>query len=259
MWAGLPKNCEGILVVIDYAADVAKTAAITRLLGALDACPIRRQRILFLEREHLWVGRLLRHTAARIALERAVFERDSFKVALRPVVSTPASRADSFERAQDAFATRMGVRPNRGSKPQFDKKLYDQVLLLHTQALLSVVGPVAASREDSILTQLLERERDYWQRLSTARGMGRDMLPVIEQVCRLITLHRGVGSIEEGFDLTLDDEALSELAPIPRREVLALLRECYPSGPSGIGPLEPDLLGQKLVTLPPTLRRRKKP
>ena len=71
-----------LLVVIDYAADPAKTGKILHLLRHLESCPASQIRILFLEREHLWLGRLLEDPDARRVFDKAQFERDWFELRL---------------------------------------------------------------------------------------------------------------------------------------------------------------------------------
>lgn len=252
-WESLVVDGKSLLVVVDYAADPAKTDKIIHLLRSLESCRATRIRMLFLEREHLWVGRLEGDPDARRVLERARFQREGFEVRLPPVAASVDERQNSFRRAASEYARRLDAREALSVGIDFSSSIYNQVLLLHMGALLQVLGQKVSNRQESILSGLLSRERAYWKRIARARGLELGLVPAVEQACHAITLNGGVESIEDGLALCRRESYLSDLPRVTVRGIVELLRECYPAEGGAIGPLQPDLLAQQLIGS--TLRR----
>jgi hypothetical protein len=245
-WVEMSLVDRPLLVVVDYAADQNKTEKILHLLRNLDSCPASQIRILFLEREHLWLGRLFEDADARRALDKACFERDQLDIRLPPVAALVADRKNSYQLAATQFAARLKVVDVGATELDLSAAAYDQVLLLHTQALLRTSGFKVADRTSAILNGLLARERKYWKRLASARGLDWSLLPAIEQACYAISSAGGVESVEAGVGLCLEHPFLSDLPRVVVFGIVDLLRECYPTDGVGIGPLQPDLLAQQL-------------
>lgn len=252
-WESLAVDGKSLLVVVDYAADPAKTDKIIHLLRSLDSCRAARIRMLFLEREHLWVGRLEGDPDARRALERARFQQEGFEVRLPPVAASVDERQISFRRAASEYVRRLDAREALSIGIDFTSSIYNQVLLLHMGALLQVLGQKVSNRTESILSGLLSRERAYWKRIARARGLELGLVPAVEQACHAITLNGGVATIEDGLALCRGESYLSDLPRATVRGIVELLRECYPAEGGAIGPLQPDLLAQELIGS--TLRR----
>ena len=127
--------------------------------------------------------------------------------------------------------------------------MYDQVLLLHTQALLRVLGRKAADRESPILNGLLFRERAYWKRLARARGLDLTFLAAIEQACHAITLNGGAQSVADAIEICRQESLLADLPQVVVHGIAELLRECYPAEDFGIAPLQPDSSGSTIDRL----------
>lgn len=245
-WAGTDLRNQSLLIIVDYAADPRKKEALSRLIESIEACSAPRIRILFLEREHLWFGRLLENSAVRKVINRAYVEHDQFDIPLYPVAPTVTERRESFNAAFRAFS---GKLRNEGTAAPGDMTsgIYDQILLLHCQALLDVLDSRALDRERSILNGLLARERSYWNRIMKARGMPHDQLPLVEQACAAISMVGGATSLDAAVALLRNEHLLADQPSLVAHQVVGVLQECYPSPHGGIAPLQPDLLMQQLI------------
>ena len=248
-WKLLPDLRRPLLVVVDYAGDEEKTWLVSRLLGHLQDCPAPKLRLVFLERDELWLDRLHRKPRARDILLGPLLSRptghDVFTLA--PVASTYAERVDSFRLAAKAFGVKLALKAPR--EPHVDLKgaLYERVLFIHIQALLAVTGtPVTG--QSAIMRHLLAREREYWQRMLDALGLSAVLLPSIEEAVFKISLINGISDLTSARNILRQIESLRDQPEAVRRQVLMLLRECYPQGEKGIGPLQPDMLRDYLVS-----------
>jgi transcriptional regulator with XRE-family HTH domain len=246
-WANLPLEGKRLLVVVDYAADPKKAPFILHILRNLERCPATHVRILFLEREQLWLGRLMGDSIAGKLFSKSRFDRDRFHLQLPPVAPSVYEREDSFRIASEHFARRLGRPKPKYAGLRLDSSAYNQVLLLHAQALLNVFGKSRAAGEASILGGFLARERAYWQRLAEARGLDWSLGPAIEQACHAITLNGGVDSVATGVALCVEEPLLADLPRVIVHGIVELLRECYPGQGAGIAALQPDLLAQYLI------------
>lgn len=248
-WEALPDPSRSLLVVVDYAGEARKTQLITQLLRHLNTCPAKKVRLLFLERDDLWLGRLHVDRAAREILLGPLLSKagEAYAHSVAPVAMTFNERADSFRRAAKAFNEKLALRAPLEPAVNLSGKLYDQVLFLHIQALLAVTG-TTVQRRDAILQHLLARERDYWRQRMVAVGMSPDLLPAVERAVFEISSQDGVNDMTGALRRFTNAPLLRDQPEIVQRQIAALLRECYPAGDGGIGALRPDELKHFLMT-----------
>jgi hypothetical protein len=109
------------------------------------------------------------------------------------------------------------------------------------RALLAVLGE-EANRKSSLLYHLLARERDYWTKRMKALGLSTSLLPALEAA--MFKLCEGNKNLDRDAALKLlgKTPCCRDLPEAVRVQLYRLLRECYPHGADGIGPLQPDEL-----------------
>jgi DNA-binding XRE family transcriptional regulator len=160
-WEALPDLRKPLLVVVDYAGEARKTQMMTQLLGHLDACPAPKVRLLFLERDDRWLDRLHEDPAAREILLGPLLSKagEAYAHKVAPVAVTATERNESFNKAATAFKTKLEAKALAQSLVSLSGELYNRVLFLHMQALLTVLGS-SVQRSDAILRHLLAREHE---------------------------------------------------------------------------------------------------
>jgi transcriptional regulator with XRE-family HTH domain len=247
-WPAPGGSVEGLLVVVDYAGDEARTGLVARLLAALPQCRLPRVRLLLLDRDDLWLGRLLDEAAAARLMPGWRLGALHEPVSLRPVAVTRDERGGSWRLAAQAFAQRLGL-PVPGQVPErLAGRSFDTVLLLHSQALLATFGGPASAREQDILRGLLHRERAYWRRRLPSAGLGRSLLPAVEAGVWWIGQNGGAADLAAAEQILGRIPLLRGQPALAVRQVTLLLKECYPDGRGGIAPLQPDRLREFLGT-----------
>lgn len=247
-WGGLRDLRRPLLIVVDYAGDVAKANMISKLLEHLATCPAPKVRLLFLERDDLWMDRLhVREPVREILLGPLLWcEGGESARELPPVASSPNERDASWRAAAKAFAAKLEMK-NPGPPPVcLGPKRYGKVLVIHSQALLTVIG-TKAETETAILRHLLAREREYWSRRLESQGLPLSLLPAVEQAVYQISLVKRVPDRQGALRRLAKVSLLEGQPPLVLEQMVTLLRECYPEGQSGIGPLQPDSLKEFLV------------
>jgi hypothetical protein len=123
-----------------------------------------------------------------------------------------------------------------------DGRVYENLLMIHARALVSPQRKPGPSRETSILDALLDRERNYWQKRLAAIGGSRLLLTKVEEAEALINLRRGAKTADVARRWLSSYKPFRGLPQESFDAIIAVLRECYPLGADGIGPLQPDLL-----------------
>lgn len=248
IWSGFTNLSGPVLIVVDYAGDPAKANMISKLLEKLSACPAPKVRLLFLERDDLWLDRLHARREVREVLLGPLLSHDpgSYAHELPAVGSTSKERQDSWRMAAKAFATALRVAKYTPPSVTLEEALYKNRLVIHSHALLTVIGTRAESRA-AILRHLLAREQDYWARRLEAVGLPRTLLPAVEQAMYQISAVNGVADRQAALDLLARVPLLDGQPPLVIEALLTMLRECYPNGPTGIGPVQPDSLKEFLV------------
>jgi hypothetical protein len=247
-WEALPDLSKPLLVVVDYAGELRKTKLVTQLLRHLDACHAPKVRLLFLERDDLWLDRLHEDRAAREVLLGPLLSKagEAFAHPVEPVAVTTVERTEAFRESAKAFCAKLELKAPHEPAVDLSGHVYDRVLYLQMQALLAVLGKTA-QRRDAILQHLLARERDYWRQRIVALGLSVELLPAVERALAEISSRDGVPTIDRALQLFSATPLLQDLTELTRRQVATLLRECYPDGETGIGPLRPDELKHFLM------------
>lgn len=247
-WARLRDLSHPLVVVVDYAGEEEKTRMVSQLLLHLNACPAPKLRLLFLERDDLWLDRLHESRAAREILLGPLLARagDDEAHLLPPVAISATERAESFRLAAKAFGIRLGLKSPGDAARELGGKLYESVLYIHIQALLAVLGTETLGKI-AILRHLLGRERDYWKSRLETLGLSAGLLPAVEQAVLELSAHNGAPDLSSARRVLEAVELLKDQSQGVRRQIATLLRECYPLGKTGIGQLQPDELKHYLM------------
>ncbi len=244
-WASLANRSGGVLVVVDYAGSAEMEESLRTLLANLRAGPLRI-RLLLLDRDDLFLNRLRENKAARAVLSAATVQTQGFSLRLPPVAASPSERAEAFDIARKAFARELRLPEPTGPIPALKGKAYEQVLFLHMRALSSVYGKESSDREASILSHVLDRERQHWSARAERLGLERRYLPAIEAAVCSIGLNGGADSLTAAERVLAEVNLLKGESPVTLNIFARLLRECYPAGDTGIAPLQPDRLREFL-------------
>ena len=245
------KGAKPLLIVVDYAGDVRKVPLLRTLIVQLPTCRRPKVRLLMLERDTLWLGRLRGNRAVDAVLEAGQSHDSDLNLALQPVVSTSAERINSYRIAATAFKTAIyggSRKPGLRDGPSDPKSsIYKQILFLHAQALERVSGGTDGRRRVTILRQLLDREREYWRRMMPTRGIPDYLRNGIEAAVVALGKANGTGSVQDAVTLLRKVSPLRDQPRAMVEQVALLLREVYPDAGVGIAPLQPDPLHQCLA------------
>jgi transcriptional regulator with XRE-family HTH domain len=242
-WTRICDLHQPLLIVVDYAGDDQKTKFISRLLQESQRCPAPRLRLLCLDRDDLWLGRL-RDREQR--LFDSMRSQEEFIVDLRPMASTLAEREETFRIAATEFAKRLKVSLPKPLTARLGGSDYNQVLVIHMKALLAVLGAEPPNRLTGIVLHVLKRERDFWIRQLEARGLPRMLLSAVETAVYCVTENGGVETLTKAEKLIRREPLLQDQPALVLSQIALLLRECYPLEKNGIAPLQPDLLRDAL-------------
>ena len=239
----LLSGSDPVLVVVDYAA---RRPGLTEELGELlsrhaeDSGP--RLRVLLADRaEGDWWPEL-----SSVLLEhgRPVLETS---VHLSPVSAEGDTRRRLFENAVEAFTTKVERAAPVGARVELEDRRFERPLFIHAAALLTVLGEKV--RPETILDALLRREAGGWLPQGENDSSRRRVLQ--RRARRAVAALTLTGGASNGTAAINRIKAAMDEADVPRAELEELcdrLRQVYPAqGSTGIGPLEPGLLGQHLV------------
>ncbi len=154
-------------------------------------------------------------------------------------------RARSFHLAAAAFAEKLGKPAPKVLPENLDAKYFERVLFLHMTSLAATEG-VELEDEDRLLDYVLTRERRFWERLATRRGLPETIMPGIGRALAVVTLCNGADTESEAVNAFQELSFLADQRPDVLIGVARLLHECYP-GEHWIEPVMPDLLGEHLI------------
>jgi len=121
------------------------------------------------------------------------------------------------------------------------------MLFIHMAALIALEGvgiEAPHSARDQILKTILEREARYWDR--TARRAKLDLDPALLRRAVAVATLAGARNKSEAAALLAAVPDWTDATGGARRSVARWLERLYP-GPDWLNPLQPDLLGEKLV------------
>lgn len=247
------------LVVIDYAET--RIELVRRLLGRLGVDGPKIRTVLLTRHPATWLEELsqddgrLRHLALTLPEPEAV----------DPLVVDEESRPGAFARAAKAFAgagAEVRAVPDPLPSPDLCEPLFERALYLHMAALLALSEKPPSSGPE-ILEEVLAHERRFWKKEARQLGLKRPrdkaFVEGFERLVAAVTLRGGARSREgvEGLLERLEAFGGSGGHGDLRLEAIDLLERLYTSR-SGraeeadgrerwVDPLQPDLLGERLV------------
>ena len=155
------------------------------------------------------------------------------------------ARASIYAEALEALAAKRGQPVPTGSMPDLSSELFGDVLFLHLAALAALHGHAVTDDLDLIDTTL-GHERSYWRKFLAERRLDPALLDAVEQALALFTLAGGARSATDARELLRRAPQLRHASAAGREGVFELLRQLYRRD-GGLAPLEPDLLGERLV------------
>jgi transcriptional regulator with XRE-family HTH domain len=231
-----------MLIVVDYAGDREKVPMLERILKASGDCKAPCIRVLMLDRDSLWLSRLEALLGTDDRLAAGGVTRQPWKLDLKPAAPDEAERKETYKIAATVFSDRLGSTPLVAPSDLADGEVYQNLLMIHARALVSPKRKTGPSRDTSILDALLDRERNYWRKRLDAIGGSRLLLSKLEEAEALINLRRGAKTADAARSWLVSYKPFRGLPQDSVEAILSVLRECYPLGTDGIGPLQPDLL-----------------
>ena len=241
---------EPVVVVVDYAESrtdlVALLERLTRYAEA--SGPRRRVRMLLLARsDGDWWTELQRRGDAIGALLRL-----TAPIALAPLAPAAPDRDEVFSEAATVFAEVLGKPVVRRPPIELSDLRFNRVLYLHMAALAAVEG--VAFDAGTLMDVILDHEERFWKTEAAARQHTQVDVLLARQLVAAATLRGGIAREEDVQDLC------ARLARRPRSHdddaLLATLRAVYRRAgePRYLPGLEPDLLGEAMVTRVAVLR-----
>jgi transcriptional regulator with XRE-family HTH domain len=243
-WRELNTVGKELLVVVDYAGSPQKTPILQQLILTLDSAPLKRIRLLMLDRDTLWLGRLRSDKGVADLLDGNA--DCDLKTRLGPVAKSEQERCASFVKAAQTFAPFAHPKPYLGPIPNGPQKptstIYDRILVLHMQALEVVNGGTETKTMAAVIRRTLGREREYWERMLPTRGIPGNLLLGVEEAVVAIGKVGGVASKTDAVKLFKSLPILADQSNVMVEQIAGLLREIYPDDENGISPLQPDLL-----------------
>jgi tetratricopeptide (TPR) repeat protein len=159
---------------------------------------------------------------------------------------TPLTREDRqrlFEVARAAFADRLRPERTDAAAPDFDAAVFENPLIVVSAAYLAAHGEEVPSDRIELFDELLAHERRYWRLSSSGLGIDDTLL---ERIVALATLTDADDEVEAAGLLRLIPDLKD--APQERRNRLARWTADQYPGPRWWNPVEPDLVGEHLVS-----------
>lgn len=241
-----------LLIVVDYAARHDNVTVLHRLIPNLPASSRAKVRLLMMERDSLWLGRLRASKEVNDILDAAAVDDGDLNLALRSVGTSPKERESSFEIAAKAFQRTLpkvtrNTAPPKGP-PNPESRIYNEVFYLHALAHEMVTGNSDGTPTKlAIVRRMLSRERTYWANILAARKLPDYLTHAFESAVEAVGRLGGINTIPEAVELV---GKLPDFSGQPRavvKQIAMVLREIYPDDGVGIAPLQPDLLKQCLA------------
>ena len=164
---------------------------------------------------------------------------------LAPVARTPQDRLDSFRRAAESFAARLGRPLPAAEPPGMEPGYYDRILFVHLAALAAVLGQRAGD-ESSLLDFALRRERGFWDAGAEAAGFPDLRGRAVLEAAVVTTMAGRIDRRDEAIDLISRAPALAGQPATATAALAGLLHTLYP-GDGWLDGVQPDLLGEHLL------------
>lgn len=242
-WGELLSECVPLLLVFDYAEH-----HLEQLSWLLPVIMARKPdnvelRLLLLARDakEWWTILKSRKDAGDLLLGGT-----SFMHALKPLTSTSHDRSKSWLTAAEAFAKRLD-KPVCRPPANLDESFFDRVLLLHMSALAAIEGANLSGKE-AVLDYVLLRERRFWSQHLKAMDLPATFLDGLGQFMAFVTMKKGIATRESGIEYLRSFTYFNDLDNHILNALNQMLSECYP-GPNWIEPIQPDLLGDRLISV----------
>jgi tetratricopeptide (TPR) repeat protein len=186
-----------------------------------------------------WLEALLRITNARsVLLEQVIPIKAIAKV----------NRQRTYEAAFQKFSKILGSTVTEPpTSPNLQHATFERVLAIHMVAMIAVLDnlrntPEAPSEDlPRILDRLLDHETQLWNYTDT-RNLER-----LRRLMTVATLHGGWTTQSQALKLSEQAPLLENLDADKRETVLNHFQTLYPKDNLFIAPLEPDILGERLV------------
>ncbi len=230
-----------ILIVVDYAGDREKVPMLHHIIKSAGSSGAKF-RLLILDREQWWLTRLESLLGTNDRLSAAGLINQEWKLTLEPAAQDESERRKSFRLAAIAFSDRLKVPPLDPPSDLVESDVYKNILMIHARALVLQKGNHAPSRDTRILSALLDRERNYWRKRLEAVGSSRLLLQQVEEAQAIINFCGGARSKSVALQWLNKYKPFRRVSSDIIETILSVLRECYPLGATGIGPVQPDLL-----------------
>jgi hypothetical protein len=247
--AALVSAVSPLFVVVDEAQT--RLDELASLISCFAANGLTRPtRLLLLSREagEWWQTTLPGRVAGGLEAELAL---DGTRVVdLGPLEERPDARTEAFQEAAHAFAERTGLSMENLADPDLSDELFERVLFIHLAALTALEGgpvPHGPLVRAELLDARLLQEARYWE--TTAGQADLETLDAL-------TLQRAVALATLASPVASEGEAALLLASVPDladeregvlRRTARWLGSLYP-GEGYLRPLEPDILGEQLVS-----------
>ena len=238
----LARATRPLFLVVDYADG--RNDEVTALLAALQRhAANRRVRVILLARNAgPWVDNycigdpdareLFKQEASKELPSLGHDERDRPALFLR-AFNAFKEHAGRFDRAPDAIG--------EPEIPDLTGEAFDNALLIHTAAYLTVAGDTALSGDQGrLFERVMEHEKSYWKKARPEELSNERMLESMGRLTALTTLAGGITNeqLKEWLERMPTDLTAIERPLIGKR-----LLQLYPAA-DGVAPLLPDRLGE---------------
>ena len=176
-------------------------------------------------------------------------------IMLQPMLLDDKSRQKSWTLAADKFAHHLGkgISMNLPDQINLKSRLYDRVLLLHMQALLSIDEESPEDSQASILEVILKREKMFWVNQLKTRSLPSIYIDAISIAVARVSLIKGIYHQKDAYKLLDEIPILEGSKGHEKQEIIGMLHELYSSNLFSeasnesnkyIEPLQPDILGE---------------
>jgi tetratricopeptide (TPR) repeat protein len=233
----------GILAIVDYAEG--RPEILTKL--AEEASEARS-----CEGPNLRIVALARTAAdwwqkARGGLGMGLFDPNPIALDDADAKLDQNEREALFDAAESVFRPwleRLKLVGGTAARPNLAAPLFDRPLAVLMAAYLRVRG-VSLADGDKLFDEMLDEEEKHW---TAALHAHEDGIVALRRGSAQITFVQGA-SLNEARALLMADGHFNRKAAADCDKALALLRRLYPGegGRDGIGPIEPDILGEAAI------------
>jgi hypothetical protein len=233
------------LIIVDY-AETRDRKKLAKLVWTLAWPPRKYQvRVLLIARA---VGDWWPELAAEVpTLRQRTLLQNAGRTRLGDLKRDGQDCREHYTRAVRVFSDRLGAREPTGPMPDLGPSA--PVLVIHVAALVAILesGGEQLTRQDEVLTRLLEHEDRYWQRCAESCQLANLSRAARWRSVALLCL-TGADNPADAAELLRRVPALADADAERRQAIVAWLQMLYPGGQTRqIGTLQPNLLAEHLV------------